>query len=112
MESISKVIGSGAINQTEVSEVLSEPWCEFLTVDVNLKTSACFEKFEWKCKGGINHDSMKMLNDEFNYFRGLFPLKVFITGPPCSGKTHFASKLSESYGIPHLSIKNVIDMGL
>ena len=55
---------------------------------------------------------MKMLNDEFNYFRGLFPLKVFITGPPCSGKTFFASQLSEQYGIPHLRIKDIIDYAL
>lgn len=55
---------------------------------------------------------MKMLNDEFNYFRGLFPLKVFITGPPCSGKTFFAQQLSEQYGIPHLRIKDIIDYAL
>ena len=52
-----------------------------------------------------------MLNDEFNFFRGLFPLKVFITGPPCSGKTHFASKLNELYGIPHIKIADIIAMG-
>jgi adenylate kinase len=55
---------------------------------------------------------MKRLNEEFNYFRGLFPLKVFITGPPCSGKSFFAKKLSEEYGIPHIKIKEVINMGL
>lgn len=54
---------------------------------------------------------MKMLNEEFNFFRGLFPLKILISGPPCSGKTHFASKLSEQYGIPHITIKDIIDMG-
>jgi adenylate kinase len=51
---------------------------------------------------------METLNKEFNLFRGLFPLKVFITGPPASGKTHFASKLSESYGVPHIKIGDLI----
>ena len=55
---------------------------------------------------------MKMLNDEFNFFRGLFPLKIYIGGPPGAGKTHFASKLCESYGVPHITIKSVVDMGL
>lgn len=55
---------------------------------------------------------MKMLNDEFNYFRGLFPLKVLISGPPCSGKTYFAQKLSDQYGIPHLTILDIINMGM
>jgi dephospho-CoA kinase len=66
---------------------------------------------EWKCTEGFCGESMKMLNDEFNYFRGLFPLKVFLSGPPCSGKTYFASKLSEQYGIPHITIKDIIAMG-
>jgi adenylate kinase len=51
---------------------------------------------------------MMMLNLEFNHFRGLFPLKVFIGGPPLSGKTHFATKLAQSYGIPHLKIYDMI----
>lgn len=51
---------------------------------------------------------MQMLNDEFNHFRGLFPLKVFIGGPPVSGKTHFATKLAQSYGIPHLKLLDLI----
>ena len=55
---------------------------------------------------------MKMLNDEFNLFRGLFPLKVFITGPPCAGKTYSANKLSDEYGIPHMTIKDIVNMGM
>jgi hypothetical protein len=62
-----------------------------MMVDIKLQASKVFEdKIEWKCKQGIDSSSMKMLNDEFNYFRGLFPLKIFITGPPCSGKSYFA----------------------
>lgn len=96
MQCISEGIGSGAIKECQISEVINEPWCEFLSVDVKLKTSqVLLDNLEWKCKAGISSSSMKMLNDEFNYFRGLFPLKVFITGPPCSGKTYFASKLSD-----------------
>jgi adenylate kinase family enzyme len=51
---------------------------------------------------------MRMLNLEFNHFRGLFPLKVFIGGPPLAGKTHFASKLAQAYGIPHLKIADLL----
>ena len=52
---------------------------------------------------------MKLLNDEFNLYRGLFPLKVFIGGPPGSGKTHFTKLLASSYGIPHLTIGDMVD---
>jgi nucleoside-triphosphatase THEP1 len=54
---------------------------------------------------------MPGLNEEFNHSRGLFPLKVFITGPPCAGKTHFASQLQTLYGIPHLKIEDIVAMG-
>jgi adenylate kinase len=49
------------------------------------------------------------LNEEFNLFRGLFPLKVFIGGPPASGKSHFTKLLAESYGIPHLKINDMVE---
>jgi hypothetical protein len=96
MTAISEGIGSGATQQLSISQVVDEPWCEFLQINVNLNVSPdLLNGIEWKCPNGINKDTMKMLNDEFNHFRGLFPLKVFITGPPCSGKTYAAAKLVE-----------------
>lgn len=111
--SISEVIGTGQTKSVKISEVIDEPWCEFVTVDVSLKTSECFiEAIQWRFPQGINKFSMPKLNEEFNFFRGLFPLKVFITGPPCSGKSFFGQKIADEYGIPHLTIKDVIKMGM
>lgn len=110
---ISKGIGSGEIHEAPMAEVVNESWCEFMTINVKLETSPdLLEGFEWKCPTGINGETMPMLNEEFNYFRGLFPLKVFITGPPCSGKTYFAAKLNELYGVPHYQIQDLLAMGL
>jgi len=39
MSTISEGIGSGAIQNLEIGDVINEPWCEFLCVDVNLQTS-------------------------------------------------------------------------
>ncbi len=89
--------------------MLHEDWVELLTLNLNIKTSPEFlDNNEWHCKQGITSESMKMLNEEFNHFRGLFPLKVFIGGPPVAGKTHFATKLAQSYGIPHLKLLDLI----
>jgi adenylate kinase len=66
---------------------------------------------QWHCKEGICKETMGLLNQEFNLYRGLFPLKVFLTGPPASGKTHFAEKLATGYGIPHIKIQDLIQMG-
>lgn len=112
MQAISEGIGSGAVQETQISEIVNEYWCEFMTINVKLQTSEVLkEGIEWAYPTGINKQTMTQLNAEFNYFRGLFPLKVFIGGPPCSGKTHFAHRLSEDYGIPHFTIKDIVDMG-
>lgn len=63
----------------------------------------------WHCIGGITEDTLQLLNEEFNMFRGLFPLKVAIGGPPTVGKSHYASKLASSYGIPHLKLSGMVD---
>jgi hypothetical protein len=46
-------------------------------------------KFPWHCEKGII-DNIRKLNIEYNEFRGLKPVKIFITGPPAGGKTTYA----------------------
>eukprot|EP00350_Pseudokeronopsis_sp_OXSARD2_P001372 CAMPEP_0170558608 /NCGR_PEP_ID=MMETSP0211-20121228/36387_1 /TAXON_ID=311385 /ORGANISM="Pseudokeronopsis sp., Strain OXSARD2" /LENGTH=132 /DNA_ID=CAMNT_0010870703 /DNA_START=929 /DNA_END=1327 /DNA_ORIENTATION=+ len=113
MRAISKGMGSGLVKQVELEDIIEEEWAEYIMIDLKLKVSEVFDKANfWHCKEGINDQTMKMLNEEFNLFRGLFPLKVFITGPPGSGKTHYASKLSEMYGVPHLKIQEITQVGM
>lgn len=109
MKAISTKLGSGAIKTVALSEVVQEDWSEMLCLNLNLRTSPEFLNLEWHCKEGINDDSMKMLNEEFNSFRGLFPLKVYIGGPAAVGKSHFASRLASGYGIPHLAIGDMLN---
>lgn len=99
-----------------MAEVIDESWSEFMIVDLKFKTSQDFllkpdqSKINWHCLEGFCEESMRMLNEEFNEYRKLFPLKVFIGGPPATGKTHFASQLAASYGIPHLKIAEMIEV--
>ena len=46
-------------------------------------------KFPWYCEKGILENA-RLLNKEFNEVRELKPVKLFITGPPASGKTFYA----------------------
>lgn len=50
-------------------------------------------------------NNMHMIVKEFCEFRGLTTLKLFLTGPPGSGKSLLADKLSHIYNIPHLHVK-------
>ena len=95
MRTISSALGSGLTKQVELADVLDEPWSEFLNIDIKVQTSKIFTaggigSFKWHCPDGISSKSVSLLNHEFNLYRGLFPLKVYIGGPPAAGKTHFA----------------------
>jgi adenylate kinase len=39
----------------------------------------------------------------------LEPVKVFLSGPPASGKTHFGQKLATLYNIPLIQVKDVAE---
>ena len=46
-------------------------------------------KFPWHSEKGLIENSLK-LNVEYNTYRGLNPVKIFISGPPASGKSYYA----------------------
>jgi adenylate kinase len=43
-------------------------------------------------------------------FRGLSPIKIYINGPPASGKSYFGGKLAQMYDIPHIKITDVVEL--
>lgn len=43
--------------------------------------------------------------------RGLRPVKILLSGPPCVGKSYYAAKLAEHYNIPvinRVSIRKIM----
>jgi adenylate kinase len=65
-------------------------------------------RFPWHCEKGIV-ENIRMINEEFNECRGLHPVKIFLTGPPASGKTHYAERLAVYYNIPRVHAKELAD---
>jgi hypothetical protein len=65
-------------------------------------------KFPWHCEKGIV-SNIRLLNEEFNTYRGLHPVKIFITGPPASGKTYYSERLAVYYNIPRVHAKELSD---
>jgi hypothetical protein len=45
-------------------------------------------ELNWHCKSGLA-ENIQLVKDEFAKERKLKPVKIFITGPPCSGKSFF-----------------------
>ena len=125
IRSISKGIGSIDIkNLSEFNiDEIDMPNFNELSIDVQIKSSKITEdepkkenetieeynnrKFNWHCEKGIP-ENMDLLRQEFNLYRGIKPIKIIISGPPCGGKTYLSKKLASQFKILHLTIQDVI----
>ena len=131
IESISKGIGTGKTDNRapEAYSHLPIDQKEFLEINLKMRASEAFKdgevpedyagdqdpeefaktlKFPWHCEKGIIAN-IRMLNEEFNHYRGLHPVKIFITGPPASGKTYYSERLAVYYNIPRVHAKELAD---
>jgi len=68
-------------------------------------------KFSWVSKEGIQKNIDK-INLEFNGNNTLKSNRIFIAGPPGSGKSHYGKKIAEFYNIPHIVIKDLFTKAL
>ena len=128
VQAISKDIGTGQINHFEENEIAdSIIWKDYLSINLKMKTSDVFKdgeppedfegdadeeaaklKFPWHCEKGIV-DNAKALNIEFNEARGLNPVKIFVSGPPASGKSYYAQRVQKYYNVPRVHVKELTD---
>ena len=132
VESISKGMGTGKVQSVDYETVKTEDWAETLNLNIRLQPSEVLvpgEKEEseeeqdseneetkkepkieiqWHCFEGIAKNILK-LNEEFNQARGLSSLKVFLTGPPASGKSYFGQKLAKFYNVPWIHVSSVLN---
>ena len=119
-------MGTGKIASVSAGSISdSQGWRECLTINLRMKASDAFKaipltpeeqeaedteqlakdkRFPWHSKFGIRK-TIRTLEQEFNSFRGLNPVKIFITGPPASGKTFYAEKLAHYYNIPRVHVR-------
>lgn len=110
---ISKGLGTGKVASVDADSIEnSQGWKQYLSINLRMKASDAFKtiplsaeeqemeqedldkittakKFPWHAKFGIRRQ-IRPLETEFNSFRGLNPVKIFITGPPASGKSFYA----------------------
>jgi adenylate kinase len=129
IEAISKGIGTGQVDDRGENAYNHYPieQKEFLTMNLKMRASDAFKdgdvpedagedaeelakklKFPWHCEKGIG-ENIRMLNEEFNKNRGLNPVKIFITGPPASGKTFYSERLAVYYNIPRVHAKELAE---
>ena len=123
-------MGTGQIASVSAGSISdAQGWREQLNINLRMKASDAFKnvpmteeeladeenaeeiakskKFPWHAKQGIRKN-IRELEKEFNSFRGLNPVKIFITGPPASGKTYYAEKLAHYYNIPRVHVRQLV----
>ena len=124
--SISKGIGgidTKIIKDFNINEINLPHYSE-LNIDVRFKLSSIMEdeprrpkedledynerKFPWHCEFGIP-ENIDKLSEEFNIYRDLKSTKILVLGPPYSGKSTIAKKISEKYKLSHLTIDKICD---
>ena len=127
--SISKSTGSGQVelltNYVNLPNNIQVPAYNELSISVKCKTSKVFDdekgddedqedfdkrSFKWHCEFGIP-DNLEKLREEFTKYRELKSLKIFITGPPASGKSYISERLSKFYNLPHIKISDIVEYG-
>ena len=125
-------MGTGKIASVSYDSISdSQGWKEQLTINLRMKASDAFKaipmtaaeleleaeeaeklakdkKFPWHSKFGIRKN-IRDLEGEFNTHRGLNPVKIFITGPPASGKTYYSQELARYYNIPRVHVRQLVD---
>jgi hypothetical protein len=127
IEGISKGIGSGEIeyndapkkklpmfiqkkvHYNEVKTIQAE-WTFTLQANIKVKPSSLVVKqdeegkeedveFEWHCKDGISGNIGKVAQ-EYCEVNNLKPIKIYINGPPLSGKTSLAKEYFKVLSMP------------
>ena len=116
---ISEGIGTGEVTSVQFADVSSEDWAQKLTLNLWLAPSKILippkaddedeakMPFDYHCLTGLR-TNIRKLNEEYNRENGLRPVKIFVTGPPASGKTHYGRKLAEHYNVPLIQVAEVV----
>ena len=126
IKSIAKGIGSIDIKNLTDFEIdeIDMPNFNELNIDVQIKSSIVTEdepkksnetideynkrKFKWHCEKGMP-ENMDLISQEFNLYRGIKPIKIIITGPPCGGKSFIADKIAKQFKITHLTMVSICE---
>eukprot|EP00003_Mantamonas_plastica_P025741 TRINITY_DN5110_c0_g1_i7.p1 TRINITY_DN5110_c0_g1~~TRINITY_DN5110_c0_g1_i7.p1 ORF type:complete len:784 (+),score=355.99 TRINITY_DN5110_c0_g1_i7:218-2353(+) len=126
IQSIADTLGTGKVRNISVEDAalipqLSEHDVHLLCVDLQLESGFIREvtedeegepiEFEWHCEQGFVEGIAEVVQ-EYRVKRNLTPLKVFIEGPPASGKSYYAAKLAAEYKLHHIVVKDVVQQVL
>jgi adenylate kinase len=109
-QAVSKVLSMGQTVAVPAAELLKsgkikQYQCDLLTCDLRMTPSIIKEqmKIRWLAEKGLAECAAEII-EEFRLLRHLKPIKLAVLGPPFSGKTSMAKRLSQFYAINYLNV--------
>ncbi|NXR50358.1 KAD7 kinase, partial [Hippolais icterina] len=111
---ISKTIGPGKIEKVPKedafqSKELTQMQLDMLFVNLQMESIYLKENFniKWVAEEGLIENIAQVVT-EYKQTRGLLPLKVYIHGPPASGKSTIAKELCKHYKLHYVRTNDAI----
>ncbi|NXB78390.1 KAD7 kinase, partial [Donacobius atricapilla] len=114
VECISKNIGPGKIEKVPkenafLSKELTQMQLDMLFVNLRMEPTYLKENFniKWVAEEGLIENIAQVVR-EYKQTRGLLPLKIYVHGPPASGKSTIAKDLCKHYKLHYVRINDAI----
>ncbi|NWV64658.1 KAD7 kinase, partial [Malurus elegans] len=111
---ISKNVGPGKTERISTENVLLNKELTQMQLDmllVNLRMEHTYVKdsfkIKWVAEAGLI-ENIEQVVMEYKQTRGLLPLKIYIHGPPGSGKSTISKELCKHYKLHYVGINDVI----
>ncbi|NWH84617.1 KAD7 kinase, partial [Aegithalos caudatus] len=111
---ISKNVGPGKIEKVPkenafLNKELTQTQLDMLFVNLRMEPLCLKENFniKWVAEEGLIENIAQVVT-EYKQARGLLPLKIYVHGPPASGKSTIAKELCNHYKLHHVRTNDVI----
>lgn len=111
IEAISKQFSDGQVQQISHDRALIVPWMtetlvDYLTADINAINELLARVHMINPNGFVS--AIDSVGKEFLDSRLINPLRILIAGPPLSGRSTLAAKISYKYSLPLITVDSVI----
>ena len=111
IEAISKAFSNGKTQTVTPDQALTIPWMSetminYLTADISAVNELLGRVKTEHAEGFVQ--GMAQVKEEFLDTRGVRPLRILICGPPLSGKSYVASRISYRFSLPLITADSII----
>lgn len=111
VEAIAKAFSNGQVQTVTPDQALTIPWMSeniinYMTADISAVNELLGRVNTEHADGFI--EAINQVKEEFLDTRGVRPLRILICGPPLSGKSYVASRISYRFSLPLVTADSLV----